>query len=408
MKFSFFIFLYIIVKFKQNITYSNSFVERMSNLLNNIIQKFNPKSIIKKKTKKNLLIGAFKNYKWGVVSPFFKSFERAGFENCDCIMFFDNVPSDTLNKIKSCGVQLYPIPDKFKNMNIINYRWKIYEDFLNEYQNNYNLVFTADIKDVFFQRDIFKIYENKKNFLGVSLEDAIFSQSISNKIWFLNGYGRELYKTIEKERVICVGTIWGTPDKFLEFSKKMWEKLNSEWYINHHIIEQAVTNYLIYIEKMFVNCLATSSNNDGFVMTIGLTKRNNITLDSDNNILNGKGDIAAVIHQYNRKPDIIIKIRKKYCIEFKNKTINKYISKREKITNYNPIINKNIINKSSNHNYMDRGWQYFINIFIFSIILILLIIIIYLFKYHFCSYFQIKKSNNLDTNNSLDIINNIY
>ena len=131
---------------------------------------------------------------------------------------------------------------------------------------------------------------------------------------------------------------------------------------------------------MFVNCLATSSNNDGFVMTIGLTKRNNITLDSDNNILNGKGDIAAVIHQYNRKPDIIIKIRKKYCIEFKNKTINKYISKREKITNYNPIINKNIINKSSNHNYMDRGWQYFINIFIFSIILILLIIIIYLFK----------------------------
>ena len=47
-------------------------------------------------------------------------------------------------------------------------------------------------------------------------------------------------------------------------------------------------------------------------MTIGLTKRENINLDSDNNILNMKGDIAAVIHQYDRKADITDIVKKKY------------------------------------------------------------------------------------------------
>lgn len=33
-------------------------------------------------------------------------------------------------------------------------------------------------------------------------------------------------------------------------------------------------------------------------MTIGITPPKNITLDKDNNILNFKGEIAEVVHQY--------------------------------------------------------------------------------------------------------------
>ena len=50
-------------------------------------------------------------------------------------------------------------------------------------------------------------------------------------------------------------------------------------------------------------------------MTIGLTKRKNILLDSKDNILNFNGKIAAVIHQYDRKGDIVKIIKKKYCPE---------------------------------------------------------------------------------------------
>ena len=43
-------------------------------------------------------------------------------------------------------------------------------------------------------------------------------------------------------------------------------------------------------------------------MTIGLTKAENIFFDVDDNIVNGNGKVAAIIHQYDRKP----KIKKKY------------------------------------------------------------------------------------------------
>ena len=42
--------------------------------------------------------------------------------------------------------------------------------------------------------------------------------------------------------------------------------------------------------------------------------------------MNGRGEIAAVIHQYDREKDLFNKVRKKYCQEnnfIKNKNINK-------------------------------------------------------------------------------------
>ena len=63
---------------------------------------------------------------------------------------------------------------------------------------------------------------------------------------------------------------------------------------------------------MFVDVLRPSTNQDGTVMTIGLTDAKDIHTDSAGNVLNGKGEIAAVVHQYDRKPKIIAIVLKKY------------------------------------------------------------------------------------------------
>ena len=263
--------------------------------------------------KKNLIIGSFQGFNWSVISPFFKSFNKTRFDNCVCVMFVDNISQETINKVKSLGIIVYSIPDKYKSQTIINYRWKLYEDYINKNKNKYNLIFTADVRDVFFQKDVFKFFDNKKSFLGVAIEDNYLTEKM-NKKWLIDAYGENLYETIKNERIICVGTIWGTPDKFCQFCKIMWENLNSEWSLKYKVIEQAVGNYIIYHDKIFNDCLIKSDNN-GPVMTICLTKRTHIKLDKDKNILNGKGKIAAVIHQYDRKPDLVQKIFKKYCQE---------------------------------------------------------------------------------------------
>ena len=245
------------------------------------------------------------------MAPFFDSFKKAGFKNCDSIVFFDKIKEFTINKIKSYGVIMYKNQKKYKKKEIINSRWKIFEEFLKDKGDKYKLVFTADIRDVYFQKDVFQYYDLNKSYLGIAFEDEFLSQSF-NKIWLINAYGEDLYKSLRHKRIICAGTVWGTVDKFTELSRIMWEKLDSEWNRKNKVVDQAVLNYLIYHEKLFRNCLIKSDNKNGFVMTIGLTNKMNIKLDYENNVLNGKEKIAAVIHQYDRKDYIGREVKNKY------------------------------------------------------------------------------------------------
>ena len=261
--------------------------------------------------RKNLLIGAITNYTWDIIAPFFNSFKAAGFENCDCVMFVGNMSKRTINKMQSLGIDVRAIPDELLPGSIINIRWKIYYDFLKDNQDKYNMVLTADVRDVFFQRDLFSLCDNNKPFLGIAIEDGNLDETL-NKKWIIDAYGQQVHDAIKDNRIICVGTVWGTADEFMEYSRVMADILNSEWANRPNIIEQGIGNYIIYYDKMFSDVLAPSTNQEGYVMTIGLTKRTDIKQDSEGNILNGKGEIAAVVHQYDRKPDIVEQVYAKH------------------------------------------------------------------------------------------------
>ena len=70
-------------------------------------------------------------------------------------------------------------------------------------------------------------------------------------------------------------------------------------------------------------------------MTICVTKRNKISLDADNNVLNFDGKIAAIVHQYDRKPDIVRKFNNKY----NDAVLNKYFTS-DKIKEANKVHNE--------------------------------------------------------------------
>lgn len=187
----------------------------------------------------------------------------------------------------------------------------MYADFLKEKKTKYNLVFSADIRDTIFQEDIFNYYKNTGPFLGVAIEDGTLNEKL-NKKWIISVCGEKIHETIMTERIICVGSLWGTSQLFFEFSNLFFQKLLE--YPNS--IEQGIANYLFYHEKLFRDYLV-KSDNYGPVMTIGLTERSNINLDSKRNILNFNGKIAAVVHQYDRKKYIVRIIKRKFCPKLK-------------------------------------------------------------------------------------------
>lgn len=280
---------------------------------------------IKPNLKKNLIIVAIINYEWKKIELFFKSFLHSGFINCDLVVFYNNMSDYTINKIKSLGIIVYSIKEKynqtFNGIPIINYRWKIYYDYLSENKDKYNLILTSDVRDSLFQLDVFKFYQKNQSFLGIAIEDGNLTER-RNRKWIINAYGEKIYKNIKQERIICIGTLWGTLDKFIQFCDIIWGILGKNWALKHGVIEQGVVNYLIYYEKLFNECLVKSDNENGRVMTIALTDRKKIFLDSQNNILNRKKQIAALVHQYDRKGDIIEIMRKKYGILYKSKHKN--------------------------------------------------------------------------------------
>ena len=267
--------------------------------------------------KKNLIISTITNYDWDKVGIFFKSYKMAKFQNCDCIVFVSKISEKTIQKIESCGATVNQISDKYENESVINSRWKIIEDYLNDNQEKYNLVLATDIKGVLFQKDVFNIYNNlTKPFFGVAIEDGTLNEEFKfNKKWIIDTYGEDKYNTISNERIISLGTIWGTPDKVTEFSKIMLEKLSSERSKEFNAVDQSLCNYLIYHDKLFSDCLVKSNNNDGFVMALGTTKRKDIFLDKNNNILNGNGLIGAAILQNDIHPDLLDMAILKYCPE---------------------------------------------------------------------------------------------
>ena len=229
------------------------------------------------------------------------------------MIFIREVTQQVKDNLKSFGVIVYEIQTKLKSTShIFRQRWKLYSDFLKNNKDNYNLILSIDLRDTIMQTEFFSLYDNYTNFLGFSYESANIDKLIA-KNYIIDTFGYDIYKSIENKRTINCGTIWGTLDYFLKFSNIAYNKL-----LKYFTIDQTIINYLIYYENILNNWTVIFSDEYGKVITLGLTGRNKINLDHQKNILNFKGEIASIVHQYDRYPDIKKIIRNKFCPELKH------------------------------------------------------------------------------------------
>jgi len=241
----------------------------------------------------------------------------------------DKLSEETLDKIKLCGAIIKDIPEKNLGFQeLIKYRWKLFSDFLKENQDKYNLVLATDVKDVIFQRDIFPYYNSTKSFISFNLEDTTLRNPLS-KNWVKNFCKtNEEYLKIADKPVINEGTIISTVDKFIEFADILWQTISNLSGIN----DRGAIDCLVRYEELFGDSIIMSDNT-GPIMAICITGTNKVLLDSNNNVLNNKGKIAAIVHQYDRKPDIVRKINKKYPDDVLNVYLNINKTKEEKKVN---------------------------------------------------------------------------
>ena len=95
--------------------------------------------------KTNYIFGVILNLDWKAIAPFFISFQKAHFNNCDCAMFVKNLSQETINKIESFNMTIIKMQRSIK-VRLVNYRYKLYEDFLRNNSEKYNLILSGILK----------------------------------------------------------------------------------------------------------------------------------------------------------------------------------------------------------------------------------------------------------------------
>lgn len=305
----FFIY-FILIKFNLcNHNFNKSLVlKNISNSENSNFYPFNITDI----NKKNIILSVIVNYSWNKIIPFVKSIVKSNINNCDIVIFGRRISKIVINILKSYGIIYYEIPEKYKDLQITLSRWKIYFDYLEKNREKYNMVLSLDIRDTILQNDIFKLYENHGDFLACSLEDGILDEK-RNKKWFINIFSTEIHEVIKNNKIINGGILWGKINLFIDFIHILWINI----FTSKHPVDQSIMNYLIYYEKKFKEYMIFSDN-FGPVITLGLTKREYINIDIENNILNFNGKVASIVHQYDRHKDILNLIFEKLCPELIN------------------------------------------------------------------------------------------
>ena len=247
---------------------------------------------------KNLILGAAKGYSWDILEPFVISCKK----NCpsaELVLFVDDISDFTCARLQSAGVLLGSYPENLKRGVPNNTRWKVFADFLKIHGDAYEQIFITDTRDVIFQGDVFEPFKTFKNYLGLAIEKLLIGEDlICNYCWLTDCFGKDMADKLADKKIICDGTVIGTPAEMKIFAEKMSQAVFAvESHVNFRIHDQAVANYLVYNNFLPIENLIEIGMNSGKIFTMAYAENFSVR---DNKIFCENGKIPAVVHLYDR------------------------------------------------------------------------------------------------------------
>lgn len=159
-------------------------------------------------------------------------------------------------------------------------------------------VLVTDVRDVLFQNDPFEPVVMGLELFAEESPITIGAQP-ANRDWVLELYGREVLRQIEAKPVSCCGTVIGDRASILHYLAEMRQE--SFWRrqpLTAH--DQGIHNYLLWTGRLEPSRLI--ANGEGRVLSMALMK--SVDLDERGYVVNRDGTVPAVLHQYDRHPEI--------------------------------------------------------------------------------------------------------
>ena len=248
--------------------------------------------------KKNLVMGVAKGYDWDTLEPFVFSCKK----NCpsaEILLFVDDISDFTRDQLIREGCRLENISVEYTDCLIVNSRFKMYYDFLEEHGDDYEQIFLTDTRDIIFQKDVFESFKDRKNYLGYATQNEdIRGSKTGCKVdydWIAGRFGKEEADKLLDKKIICLGTVIGTTNEIKIFCSEIWESVKNHLMIN---FDQASMNYLVWNNLLPIENLIEIDTNTSEILTVSFFYYDHPVKVRGDKILRGDGGVPAVVHQY--------------------------------------------------------------------------------------------------------------
>lgn len=170
-----------------------------------------------------------------------------------------------------------------------------YLKFLQTNPNRYDKYIITDVRDVYFQRNPSEIQSTD---LDVFLEhgDVTIGECPYNSQWIYAGFGEEGLAKLRNKPISCGGTMVGTLDGMLRYCRSMiyfYDKATEEYkYMQGS--DQGIHNWIIHMNHL--KCRQVE-NEFSDIYTVGYVPMLHV---KNHMIYNQRGELPAIIHQYDR------------------------------------------------------------------------------------------------------------
>lgn len=187
-------------------------------------------------------------------------------------------------------------------LHIVVERFFIMSNIVQSHRHIFSNVLLTDCRDVVIQKDPFERLENQ---LVSGLEVKTIASDSLNSYWISSIYGNAIFSAIRDKKIVCAGVTIGTIDAVQHYldtlCSEMWNHLPQITKLQFGP-DQAAHNYLIYQNKIPCHLVTEQS---GLIATLNLDHPSDIFKDSVNGCIEINGTCPAILHQYDRYPDLL-------------------------------------------------------------------------------------------------------
>ena len=248
----------------------------------------------------DVVAGYARGYNAEQIRPFLKSLRGTGYQGK--ILLFANGEAE--EEAKKWEVDLHPCPKP--GMKVHSARFLCLEEALKSIP--FKGAFLSDTRDVIFQKNPAEFLPSKG--LNVYEEDQCMSLGTCpyNSLWIKLGYGETTLDMLKDNFISCVGTFCGDRESILNYLDKLVTEIKKIQPRTNEPQDQGAHNYLIrgQVKSHVWN------NEEGEVYTVGYIKPFGVVKVEDGKVINLSKDVPAVIHQWDRHPNLVSLVEERY------------------------------------------------------------------------------------------------